>query len=264
MDSQTKHTLVVGGTKGIGRAVARKFASEGNRVSVIGRRTPLAPLDQDYDVIHWAVDVLNTQDLSSIWPKITGDRGPISNVVFAQRFRGETDEWTGEIETGLTATRNIIEILAAECDEDSNKSVVVISSIASQYILSEQPVGYHVSKAGLDQLVRYYAATLGSKNFRVNAISPGTVVKEESQGFYRTHESIGNMYNEITPLGRMATSEDIAGVAWLLCSQNASFVTGQNITVDGGLCLVGHQALARRLTGLDQIEITQQQPKEQK
>ena len=253
----------MGGTKGIGRAVARKFASEGHRVSVIGRRPPPAPLDQAYDVIHWSVDVLNTQDLSDIWQKITSARGAVNNVIFAQRFRGETDEWYGEIETGLTATRNIIEILAAECDESSDKSLVVISSVASQYILSEQPVGYHVSKAGLDQLIRFYAATLGAKNIRVNGISPGTVVKEESQEFYRTNESIGNLYNEITPLGRMATSEDIAGVAWLLCSQYASFVTGQNIVVDGGLSLVGHQALARRLAGLDQIETTQRPSKEQ-
>lgn len=226
-------------------------------MSVLGRRAPPTPFDQDYDVIHWAVDVLNTRELSNVWPNITRARGAISNVIFAQRFRGETDDWPGEIETGLTATRNIIEILAAECDEYPEKSLVVISSVASQYVLSEQPVGYHVSKAGLDQLVRYYAATLGPKNFRINAISPGTVVKEESQEFYRTNESIGNLYREITPLGRMATSEDIAGVAWMLCSQHASFVTGQNIIVDGGLSLVGHQALARKLAGLDQIETTQ-------
>ena len=113
-----------------------------------------------------------------------------------------------------------------------------------------QALGYHVAKAGLNQMMRYYAVNLGRKGIRVNAVTPFTFLKEESRDFYMKNQALHDLYRKITPLGRMATAEDSARVIAFLCSPGAGFVNGQNIYVDGGLSLVWPETLARNLSGL--------------
>ena len=107
--------------------------------------------------------------------------GPLTGLVFLQRFRGEGDAWVGELQTSLSATRFLIDHLAGDFRADGQGAIVVVASNAARYVACEQPVGYHVVKAGLVQLVRYYAATLGRKGIRVNAVSPCAILKEESK-----------------------------------------------------------------------------------
>ena len=113
-----------------------------------------------------------------------------------------------------------------------------------------QPVGYHVCKAGLNQLMRYYAVNLGRKGIRVNAVTAFTYLKDESKDFYLGNEDLLGLYERIVPLGRMATAQDCARAAAFLCSPEAGFVNGQNLYVDGGLSLVWPETLARDLAQL--------------
>jgi NAD(P)-dependent dehydrogenase (short-subunit alcohol dehydrogenase family) len=89
--------------------------------------------------------------------------------------------------------------------------------------------------------------TLGTKGIRVNSISPGTVLKEESRRAYLQNEKLMNLYRRLTPLERMGTAEDVAHVVEFLCSPKSSFLTGQDIVVDGGLSLQLQEALVVRL-----------------
>jgi len=238
------HILVVGGTKGIGRAVARTLTRDGARVSVLGRSRP--PGDVPYRV--WTVDVSDTVALSLTLAEVLAVNGPVSGIVLLQRYRGGDDAWTGEIATTLTATRAVIEWAAdALQDLGAGRSIVVVSSIASHYVASEQPVSYHVGKAALSHMVRYYAVALGSRGLRVNAICPGTTVKEESKAYYAAHPEIEALYREIVPLRRMGTSDDVAELAAFLLSDRSSFLTGQNIVLDGGVSLHSHESLSRSL-----------------
>jgi NAD(P)-dependent dehydrogenase (short-subunit alcohol dehydrogenase family) len=243
------HILVVGGTKGIGRTVARRLAEDDQIVSIIGRSQPAGEPD-DARIQSWAADVADLPQLRGTLAEIVAARGPLSAAVLLQRYRGGGDDWAGEIGTSLTATRELIE-WAGDHFEDlgRGKAIVVVSSIASRYVASEQPVSYHVAKAAMSQMVRYYGVSLGRKGIRINAICPGTIVKDESKAFYAEHPEIEELFRDIVPLGRMGTSEDVAELAAFLVGGRASFLTGQNIVLDGGVSLQSHESMGRRVAG---------------
>ncbi len=249
MTTKAPHALVVGGTRGIGRAVVRRLAADGHVISIIGR-SQLAPESDQPHVRSWSADIANLPLLKTTLSEIVRAHGPLSAAVLLQRYRGGGDDWAGEIGTSLTATRELIE-WAGEHFEDlgSGKAIVVVSSIASGYVASEQPVSYHVAKAAMSQMVRYYAVSLGRKGIRINAVCPGTIVKEESKVFHAEHPEIEALYREIVPLGRMGTPEDVADLSAFLLSTRASFLTGQNIVLDGGVSLQSHESLSRRVSG---------------
>jgi len=253
--TDSQHIVIVGGTRGMGRELVRLLADQGHAVSVLGRSAPSEADSQLANVEHWAVDILQNEALKKTLGEIISARGNLNSLVFFQRFRGDSDSWEGEIETSLTATKNTIEFLADKFRLGENCSIVAVGSIASDFIADEQPVSYHVGKSGLGQMVRYYAVALGSKGIRVNSVSPGTTVKEESADFYSQNQELRDLYESITPLRRMGTAADVANVAAFLCSPQASFVTGQNIVVDGGVSLQGQEALARKLT-MGELKVT--------
>ena len=239
----------------MGRELIRLLAAENHSVSVLGRSVPSEADSQLANVEYWAVDILQNEALKKTLNEIISAKGNLNSLVFFQRFRGDSDSWEGEIETSLTATKNTIEFLADKFQVGESCSIVAVGSIASHFIADEQPVSYHVGKSGLGQMVRYYAVALGSKGIRVNSVSPGTTVKEESADFYARNQELRDLYESITPLGRMGTAADVANVAAFLCSPQASFVTGQNIVVDGGVSLQGQEALARKLT-MGELKVT--------
>jgi NAD(P)-dependent dehydrogenase (short-subunit alcohol dehydrogenase family) len=249
-----RHTLVVGGTKGAGRAFAARAAAAGHLVSVLGR-TPTADVGS-VATRHWAVDVADRSALDGVLGEVSRAHGPLTSVALFQRYRGEGDAWEGELATTLTATRHIIEWAAAHAGATDTASIVMIGSAAAQFIAAEQPVGYHIAKAALVQMARYYAVRLGPAGIRVNVVSSGTIVKEESRGFYAAHPELVELYKKVTPLGRMCTADDIADVVMFLCGADASFITGQNLVVDGGLSLQWHESLARELSPQREPPIT--------
>ncbi len=244
------HSVVIGGTRGLGREVVRHFSSLGHRVSIVGRR---AANEADLALPgceFWAADITNPDALGSALAEITA-REKVNYLVLLQRFKGDGDQWAGEFATTVTATRGIIEGLAGSFDPDGDKAIVMVGSIVGQVVSESQPVGYHVAKGALAQMARYYAVSLGGRGIRVNCVSPCTFVKEENEQYYRTQNAaLHDLFAATIPLGRMATAEDSAGVIGFLCSPAAAFVTGQEINVDGGVSLLSQEALARKVKGL--------------
>lgn len=244
------HTLIVGGTRGLGRVAGRVLAASGHDVSIIGRREPPAEDRTQARTRHWVADLTDATAFDAAVADALGASGPLHYVVFCQRYRGKDDDWTGEIEVSLTATRRIVEGLKDRFAPSGDRGLVMVSSVFGTFVGEGQALSYHVAKAGMDQMARYYAVNLGRKGIRANIVTPFTFLKDESKEFYLKNEPLHDMYRKVVPLGRMATTEDSAGVIAFLCSPAAGFVNGQNIFVDGGLSLVWPETLARQLSGV--------------
>lgn len=242
------HALIIGGTRGIGREVVEHFARKGHKVSVIARESPKRRAKGA--VRYWTGDIRNAETLTATLRKLIKEDGKINHLVFFQRYRGDDDAWSGEIDTSLTATKTVVEATQDQFAA-GNKSIVVVSSINAVLIADVMPISYHMAKAALLQMVRYWAVALGPRGIRVNSVSPGTVLKKESKDFFLRDKPLAALYRSITPLARYGKASEVAGVIDALCSQQMSFVTGQDIVVDGGVSLLWQEALARELTGLN-------------
>jgi NAD(P)-dependent dehydrogenase (short-subunit alcohol dehydrogenase family) len=240
------HSLVIGGTRGIGREVVRRLAGEGQAVSVIGRRPPADGEAALANVRHWVVDLLDGAALEAALREILAV-GPLRSLVFCQRWRGSGDPWAGELQTSLTLTRALVERLAGAFEPSGDRAIVLVSSVVGHLVASEQEASYHVAKAGMIQLARFYAVRLGPAGIRVNSVSPSVFVKDESRDYYRQNGALVELFSRITPLRRMGTASEIAAAIQFLCSPAASFVTGQDLVVDGGISLQAQPSLARSL-----------------
>ena len=244
------HTLLIGGTKGLGRVVARQLAQRGDSVSVFGR-TEMSVADQTTGLTDsYQVDINDSTAVTAAVAALVAKRGPLNYCVFLQRYRGKDDDWVGEIQTTLTATKRIVEVIVPHMALGGDKALLMVSSVFAKYIGDSQPASYHVAKAGLDQLMRFYALNLGPKGIRCNGVTPFTFLKEESKKFYLDNKKIMDVYEGVIPLQRMATTEDSANAIQHLCSEQASYISGQNLVVDGGLSLVWPETVARRMAGI--------------
>jgi len=243
------HSLVIGGTRGLGRVVARLLGESGHRVSSIGRREA-GPEDAVANVRRWRADFSDEAVVGATLREIIATSGSVDYVVFCQRYRDQADSWDGELRITLGLTRAVIDALGDDGWGSADKAMVMVSSVFGEWIGEGQPVGYHVAKAGMLQLMRYYAVNLGRRGIRANAVTPFTFLKPESEQFYLGNQPLMDFYREAVPLGRLATADDIARVIRFLCSSDAAFINGQNLHVDGGLSAVWPETLARRLQGI--------------
>ena len=241
-----EHALIIGGTKGAGRVAVRLFRDDGYFVSVIARRIPQSFAKRVSLVRYWGVDILDENAVRRSLQEILTTRGKITALIFFQRFRGNGDSWANEIDTSLTATKRLIEMLVDEFGLH-NCAIIIVSSVNSYYISRSLSLGYHVAKAGMNQMVRYYAVTLATRGIRVNSVSPGTFLKEESKGEFLKNKALMKLYQKMIPIGRMCVAEEVVWPIMFLCSGKASFITGQDLIVDGGLALQFQEALGREL-----------------
>jgi NAD(P)-dependent dehydrogenase (short-subunit alcohol dehydrogenase family) len=236
--SVREQIVVVGGTRGLGRVVAERFAAQNYEVTVIGRSQTVIRSG-----IRTAIcDLATLSEIDDLLVQIKSG-GPLRYLIFAQRLRSGDDTWEGEIQVGLTATKQLIEAFLPLFSADDDCAITLISSVYAQVVGSSQPLGYHVAKAGLNQLARYYAATLGSRGIRVNSVMPMTYLKDDAPAWKR---SLADSYHCFVPLGRMGTVDEVCNAVEFLSSKKASFISGQSLTVDGGTSCVWNEELALR------------------
>ena len=241
------HSIVVGGTRGLGRALVELWAEEKGDISVIGRRLPDASVPPLREGIRfYSVDLTKIESIAPAIDEIVQVAGQISRLVFAQRFRGSGDTLDGELDVGVKGTQRIIDYLVSKDLFAEQCAIVVVSSVLGQFIAAEQPLGYHVTKAAQDQLVRFYAVQLASWGIRVNGVAPNLIEKETGREFYLKNPELKRHYESLIPLGQMGTPRDVANAIDFLCSDRAAHITGQILNVDGGLTVLMQHSLGAR------------------
>jgi NAD(P)-dependent dehydrogenase (short-subunit alcohol dehydrogenase family) len=246
-----KHAIIIGGTKGVGRELAALLAGEGQFVTAVGRNPGEVTAAAGPGAVEgFAGSAEEPETLLSALRRQVEKRGRVSSLVFLQRYRGSGDSWAGELAVAMTATKLLLEGLVPHFDPEGDRAVCMVTSNASSFVARNQTLGYHTSKAAMRQMARYYAVKLGPQGIRVNVVSPCTFVKPESAAFYGGQAELQALYAKITPLARMGTAREVAKAVAFLCGPDASFITGQDLSVDGGLSLMLQDALAREVAGL--------------
>jgi 3-oxoacyl-[acyl-carrier protein] reductase len=145
----------------------------------------------------------------------------------------------------------LIEGLVSHFDGEGDSSICIVTSSASSFVARNQTLGYHTSKSALKQMARFFAVKFGAQGVRVNVVTPCTFVKAESAAYYSSQHELQALYKRITPLARMGTAKEVAKAVAFLCGSDASFITGQELIVDGGLSLMLQDTLAREVAGIE-------------
>ena len=256
MSLKGRRALITGANGHIGRIIALTLAELKADLILVDRpRSNYKKLTQEIknnfsvDVQTYNCDLSIHSDRKKLISTLNDEHIPINILVNNAAFVGDSDiknwstkfkkqsieTWMKALEINLTAAFILSQGLIPLLEKSKGANIINIGSIygtfGPDYKLYEgtslgNPAGYAASKGGLIQLTRWLAATLANK-IRVNTLSPGGVFRNQSEIFVKK-------YNLKTPLGRMATEEDFRGAIAYLATDMSSYVTGQNLAVDGG------------------------------
>ncbi|MCX7121819.1 MAG: SDR family NAD(P)-dependent oxidoreductase [Gammaproteobacteria bacterium] len=238
-----KTALIIGGSKGIGLEIARTFTKRGDKVTVLSRNK------SEWDGEFIQADLTDHSSLEKSISFIRINKLHFNYIVFSQKNRAKPDDIETEARISIQSTQYLLENLIPNAMVNGG-AVVFIGSPSGTFITQEQPVAYHICKAALEHLAKYYAVSFGKYSITFNCVLPGTILKESNRDFYNDNNQITDLLKSITPLNKLGEAQDIANAVSFFCSNNANFITGQSILVDGGRSLEGHESLARRLMGV--------------
>ena len=240
-----KVALVTGAARGIGKAIALKFASEGADVAFTdlvineaAEETIAEIAAYGHKVKGYASNAANFDETHTVVEEILKEFGKIDILVNNAGItkdglvmRMSEQQWDAVIAVNLKSAFNFIHAVVPGMARQKGGSIINMASIAGQMGNPGQ-VNYASSKAGLIAMAKSVAKEMGSRGIRANAIAPGFIVSEMTNAL---PEAIRDEYIKQIPLRRGGTVEEIANTALYLACDLSSYVTGQVIAVNGGL-----------------------------
>ncbi len=247
MDFKGKRVVICGGSRGIGRAIAETFARGGAAVSICARGKPgldeaAAALGKHGGKVHsGACDLADGEAVKAYVASAGAALGGIDVLVNNASGFGHSDDeagWAAGLSTDLMATVRASQTAVPFMEKAGGGVIINISSI-SGFAASVRSAPYAAVKAAINNYTASQALALAPKRIRVNAIAPGSI--EFPGGIWEqrksSHPDLYNATLKSIPWGRMGKAEEIANVAAFLASDQASWVTGQSLIVDGGQLL---------------------------
>jgi 3-oxoacyl-[acyl-carrier protein] reductase len=238
---ESRVAVVTGAGRGIGKAISMRLAGEGAKVACCGRT--LANVEATIAGIDgraYAVDVADSKQVSETCEKILKDFGRVDVLVNNAGvtrdqllMRMSEEDWDTVLDTNLKGAFHFTKALTRSFLKQRSGHIINISSIIGLTGNAGQ-TNYAASKAGLIGFTKSVARELASRGITANAVAPGFIVTDMTQ-------SLGAEAQEALKgriaLGRLGTVDDVANAVLFLASDLASYVTGQVITVDGGLAM---------------------------
>ena len=243
MGNRNKIAVVTGAARGIGYACAKKLAQDGMTVVLLGRsletteKAAEALRAEGLDAVALACEVTERASVEAAAAQILERFGRVNVLVNnagitrdAMLHKMSYESWDAVIDTNLTGTFNVCRAFVPAMREARSGCIVNLASTSALGNIGQ--ANYAASKAGVMGLTRTMAKELGPYGIRVNAIMPGST---KTDMFRTVPEELVKKLEGAVPLRRLAEPEEQAAVIAFLCSDAASYLTGQSIAVDGGL-----------------------------
>ena len=238
-----KVVVVTGASRGIGKAIAIGFAAEGATVACIATTEGGATSTADEiggTARGYACDVSDALSVEETFNRIQGELGTpavlVNNAGITRdtlMMRMKDDDWDRVIDVNLKGTFLCIRAVTRAMMKARYGRIVNMSSIVGQTGAAGQ-ANYAASKAGVIGLTMSVAKELGSRGITCNAIAPGFIETDMTE---ELSQEMKDSVIKTAPAGRLGSTQDIVGATLFLASDEASYITGQTLTVDGGLTL---------------------------
>lgn len=244
-----KTALVTGGSRGIGRAIVETLAREGAKVAFVYRSNADAAnalveelKQQGHEALGIQADVADkaaadqvVKDVLERWEKLdilVNNAGIIRDgLLMTMTF----EQWQDVINTNLNSVFNFCQAVSRPMISARGGRIVNMSSVAAQMANAGQ-ANYAASKGGVEGFTRCMATEVAKRNITVNAVAPGFIVTDMTEDVRNAAE---DQIKKMIPMKRLGKPEDIANAVLFLVSEESAYITGQVLTVDGGLTLGG-------------------------
>ncbi len=239
--------IVTGGSRGIGRAIALAFAAEGAKVAVVYRGSQEAADKVVAEIVQTGgsaiavqADVADGASVKACVARVEQELGPVTilvnnaGVIADNLFvRMTPEEWQKVVQTNLGGTYHFCHEVAFLMMQRRKGRIINVSSVAASHVNPGQ-ANYAASKGAINSFTRALAVELAKRGVNVNAIAPGFIETDMSAA---VRNKAGDKISKYIPMRRIGTPEDVARVAVFLAGPESAYITGQVLTVDGGLSL---------------------------
>ena len=230
--SDPRTVLVTGGARGIGLACAQAFAAAGDRVAILTRSTTTD------DLPCFTCDVADAAAVDDAFSKVEAELGPVQVLVSNAGVTRDTllarmkdEDWSAVLDANLTGAFHVVRRAIAPMMKARWGRVVFVSSVGA-YIGAPGQANYAASKAGLIGLARSVAREYATRNITANVVTPGPIATDMTSGL---NDAWREKTEAAVPVGRFGTAEEVAAAVRFLASEEAAFITGAVLPVDGGL-----------------------------